>query len=131
MYKFLEHTAELGLEVEAANLEELLEDAALAFAELVAPGASGKRRRRPVVLALIDDETMLADWLNELLSLAESEGFVPQSVENCRWAPGRLAADVTGFWGTPRPLIKAVTYRDLELVEDENGAWKGKVILDV
>jgi SHS2 domain-containing protein len=131
MYRFLEHTAELGLEVEAANLEELLEDAALAFAELVAPGASGARSRRSIELALIDDETLLADWLNELLFLAESGGFVPQSVERCGWAPGRLTADVTGFVGTPRPVIKAVTYHDLELVEDENGAWKGRVILDV
>jgi SHS2 domain-containing protein len=37
VYRFLEHTAELGLEIEADSLEALLEDAVHAFAELLGP----------------------------------------------------------------------------------------------
>jgi SHS2 domain-containing protein len=131
VYRFLEHTAELGLEIEAASLEGLLEEAARAFAELVAPDSTGTPVRYSVELGPVDEQTLLADWLNELLFLAETRGFVPRALESCKRTPDRLVAELSGFEDAPRPLVKAVTYNELELEQSPAGVWRGRVILDV
>jgi SHS2 domain-containing protein len=131
VYRFLEHTSELGLEIEASTLEELLEDAARAFGELVAPDGEGSPARRRLELAPEDEQTLLADWLNELLFLAETEGFVPQTLVSCLQTPAGLEAEIDGFVGEPRPIVKAVTYHDLVLQARSDGIWKGRVLFDV
>jgi SHS2 domain-containing protein len=131
VYRFLEHTAELGLEVEAGSLEELLEQAARAFADLVAEDTGGAPVTYQVELERAEEQTLLADWLNELLFLAETRAFVPQRLVRLERAANRLSAEIAGFEDAPRPLVKAVTYHDLELSESPEGIWKGKVVLDV
>jgi SHS2 domain-containing protein len=131
MYRFLDHTAELGLEIEASSLEELLEEAARAFAELIAPDGSGEPVRRRLTLDPLDEQTLLADWLNELLFLAETDGFVPQALTHCEWTPTKLEAEVDGYLGEPRPLVKAATYHGLVLRTSGEGSWMGRVLFDV
>jgi SHS2 domain-containing protein len=131
VYRFLDHTAELGLEIEAGSLEELLEEAARAFAELVAPGGSGEPARRRLTLAPLDEQTLLADWLNELLFLAETDGFVPQALARSEHTPAKLEAEVDGYLDEPRPLVKAATYHGLALRTSNEGNWTGRVLFDV
>jgi SHS2 domain-containing protein len=131
VYRFLEHTAELGLEVEAASFEELLSEAARAFAELVAPGSSGAPASHTIELGVVHERTLLADWLNELVFLAETEAFVPERITSSERLEDRLRIEIAGFEDAPRPLVKAVTYHGLELDESADGTWKGRVVLDV
>jgi SHS2 domain-containing protein len=131
VYRFLEHTAELGLELEAGSLVELLEEAARAFAELVAPGACGVPASHSLQLANVDGQTLLVDWLNELVYLAETEAFVPQRLTRFERAAAGLLVEIAGFVDAPRPLVKAATYHDLELSESAAGIWRGRVIFDV
>ena len=77
-----------------------------------------------------DDAALLAAWLDELVFLAESEGFVPEHVHGVRVAGHAASGVVSGRLGTPPHLVKGVTYNDLELRFDGR-AWIGRVVLDV
>jgi SHS2 domain-containing protein len=129
-YRFVEHTAELGLELEAPTLEELLAEACRAFAELVGASGSGKPARRLLELEILEERAIVADWLNELVYLADAHGFVPRRLGSFERTPTGVRAELLGYEDSPRPLVKAVTYNDLELSGGPRG-WHARVVLDV
>ncbi|GIU95068.1 MAG: hypothetical protein KatS3mg012_1525 [Gaiellaceae bacterium] len=128
MYRFVEHTAELELELEEESAEGVLLEALRAFAELTGRGR-GALVERPVDVEAPDLPMLLAAWLEELLFLAETERLLPEDAElSVRGA--RATGIVRGRRGSPRPLVKAVTLHRLRLRPD-NGVWRGRVVLDV
>jgi SHS2 domain-containing protein len=128
VYRFVDHTAELEVELEADSAEGVLEDALRAFAELVGPGP-GEGVERRVDIEAGDLPALLAAWLDELVFLAETEGLVPESAD-LSLTGLELSALVRGRRGEPRPLVKAVTLHRLRF-RPENGVWQGRVVLDV
>ena len=129
-YRWVEHTAELELEVEAAGEAEVFADAAAALGELLDDGSGGPAERREIVLRSAERATLLADWLEELVFLAETEDFVPERLASLELEETRLQAEVEGRSGAPPHLVKAVTYHGLELVHDGKN-WRARTILDV
>ena len=127
-YRWVEHTAELGLEVEARTQELVLVEAMQALAELL-DGAPGERETREISLERADPPALLVAWLEELLFLADTAGFVPAEAELDLRARA-LHAVVRGRVTEPRPLVKAVTYHDL-VFEPAGEGWRAKVVLDV
>ena len=127
-YRWVDHTAELELHVEAPTPELVLHHALRAFAELAGP-ATGPPRSHEVELEAPDLAALLALWLEELVFLAETEGFVPEEAEVVRRNTS-LRGTVRGRTGEPRPLVKAVTYHGLALAH-EGGSWRARVVLDV
>jgi SHS2 domain-containing protein len=130
MYRWIEHTAEVELHVEAETREQVFAEALAAFAELVSREDEGERAEHEVAAEAQDDATLLAEWLGELVFLAETEDFVPEQLARLELADGRLTALVSGRRGRPAHLVKAVTYHGLELGSSE-GVWRAKVVLDV
>lgn len=128
MYRFVDHTAELELELESDSQEGILYEALRAFAELATNGA-GDPSEREVVAAARDLPGLLVAWLDELVFLAETEGFVPETAE-FSLAGSQVRAALRGHVGEPRPLVKAVTLHRLRF-RAENGVWRGRVVLDV
>ncbi len=127
-YRWLEHTAELGLEVKAPTSELVLVEAMNALAELL-DGGPGDRETREVRLERADLPALLVAWLEELLFLADTAGFVPEEAE-LHVQGSQLHAFVRGRLTEPRPLVKAVTYHDL-VFEPAGDGWRAKVVLDV
>lgn len=135
----LEHTADLGILVEAPSMRELFHRAARGMTALLreddapAPPDGGQERtERSVSLRAEDVELLLARWLQELLYLRESEGFVYDEASFRELAPDRLVAAVRGRLD-PRPSLrelKSVTYHGLEVSAGESG-WRARVIFDV
>ena len=128
MHRFVDHTSELELELEAESAEGVLGEALRAFAELAGTG-TGEIVERDLELAASDLPALLATWLDELLYLADSEGLLPESTE-LTVSGTRLVGRVRLRRGEPRPLVKAVTLHRLRL-RPENGVWRGRVVLDV
>jgi SHS2 domain-containing protein len=128
VYRFVDHTAELEVELEAESAEGVLEEALRAFAELAGAG-DGETIERRIVVETLDLPALLAAWLDELVFLAETEGLVPESAE-LALDGFELTALVHGRRGAPRPLVKAVTLHRLRF-RRENGVWSGRVVLDV
>jgi SHS2 domain-containing protein len=132
LYRWVEHTAELELAIEAASEEAMLADALAALRELLAPddGVTGEEARRTIAVSAPDRPALLACWLEELVYLAESEGFVGSELAECRMEDTRLVTVVRGGFGEPRPIVKAVTYHRLSF-EPRDGGYVASVVLDV
>jgi SHS2 domain-containing protein len=129
MHRFVEHTGEVQLELEARTEEGVFTEAASAFRELVGAG-DGEGERREVQLSGADRALLLVEWVNELVFLAEVEGFVPVRVRSVELSPGGLRATVEGHRGRVPHLVKAVTLNDLKL-ERTDDTWHARLVLDV
>lgn len=130
VYRFVDHTAELELQLEAGTREGVLTEAVAALGELLGGSGGTTLVRRDVHATAADDAALLAAWLDELVFLAETEGFVPERAEGVRMNGHAASGIVEGRLGTPPHLVKGVTYNDLELRFDGR-AWTGRVVLDV
>jgi protein archease len=126
-YRWVEHTAELELEIDAESEEAVFGDAVAAFAELIDDGA-GNGHSREIWLRADERPAQLVELLEELVFLADVAGFVPESLDDLDLS--RKRALVAGHTGSPRPLVKAVTYHGLQFEPTADG-WKARVVLDV
>jgi SHS2 domain-containing protein len=122
--------SEVELEIEAASREELFSEAVIAVSELLGSGDRSRPRSEDVTVRADDGAALFAAWLEELVFLAETEGFVPETVERLELGELELRARIRGRRGDPAHLIKAVTYHRLEVAKAD-GAWIGRVVLDV
>jgi SHS2 domain-containing protein len=129
VFRWVEHTAEIELEIEASSEAAVFDDALAAFAELV-DGNGGPSVTWEVEVEADDHAMLLVEWLSELVYLSEVEQFVPERVTALQLRDGKLRATVKGHRGKPRPIVKAVTLHRLELREDNDG-WHARVVLDV
>jgi SHS2 domain-containing protein len=133
VYRWVDHTSEVELEIEAAGEREVFEEAARALAELLgldATDVSDSITERRVAARATDRPALLAAWIDELAFLAESEGFVATRVVGLELEPAGLHATVAGVIDEPPPLVKAVTYHRLAF-ERAGGRYVARVILDV
>ena len=131
MYRWVDHTAEVELEIEAPGEREVFEEAVRALAELLlGVDATGSTTERRLTATATDRPTLLAAWIEELAFLAESDGFVGTRVVDIDLGAVALGATVAGVLGEPPPLIKAVTYHRLEFAPRDDG-YGARVVLDV
>lgn len=135
---WIEHTGELELSLEASSPEELFTEAAAALGGLLSehegegepPGRGDARDRLEVAVSAPERATLLAEWLSELAFHAESAGLVPEGVERIELDETGVEADLVARRGSPPHLVKAVTFHRLN-VSEQDGVWRGRVILDV
>lgn len=135
-FREIEHTADLGIEVDGVDLPALFASAGEALFALIADSASIEERESITLSAVGDDpEELLHAWLCELLAQFNIGGFVAKRCEVHSITNDRVSGiikgeklDLTrhGF----RTEIKGVTYHDLK-VWQENGRWHARVIFDV
>jgi SHS2 domain-containing protein len=133
MYRWVDHTAELELHLEASTEREVFEEALAALGELLAersPERQGPDVRLDVNASAVDRPTLLAEWLSELVYLVETESLLPQRVERLKLYEDELEATVVGRRASPPHLVKAVTYHRLEM-RQEDGSWRATVVFDV
>lgn len=140
-YELLEHTADAGVRVRAATLEELFEKTAAAMYDLIADvdAVAHDLFRGAIVdeirVEALDTETLLVAWLGEVLSLGMVGGILFGAFEVRTLTETTLEARA---WGKTldarvhrfRTELKAVTYHDLS-VRREGGEWVAQVIFDV
>jgi len=136
--RFLDHTADVGVEAEGPSLEVLLHRCALAMLALIrgdeedeAPTRRPVTDRVPLQLESDGPVGLLAAWLREVLYLHDGRDLDYVDVE-CD-AVSETAAGVrilaTPAAGAVRE-IKGVTYHQLT-VEPTEGGWRARVIFDV
>ncbi|MFQ5541295.1 MAG: archease [Candidatus Binatia bacterium] len=132
----IEHTADLGIEIEAADLPVLFSTAAEGLYGLVAD-LSGIVPKEEIAVSAVGQgwEDLFHAWLSELLSQFNLKGFVGKQCEVAILQPGRVEGRVRGerldlerhrFYTE----IKGVTYHGFK-VWQEDGMWHAKVIFDV
>jgi SHS2 domain-containing protein len=130
VYRWIEHTGELELVIEASDEPSVFEDATAALRELMNGDTADVEAARQIELEAVDRPTLLAEWLSELLFYAETEDFVPLRLAQIDLRSNNLRARVDGYLGRPPHLVKGVTYHRLEF-EPANGGWHARAVLDV
>ncbi len=131
MYRWIEHTAELELSIEAPDEPAVFADAFAAFVELVRDGDGPDGEQREIELHAGERDLLLVDWLEELVYLADAQGFVPGELVELALEDGRLRAVVRGHRGEPSALVKAVTRHRLAFEPDGREGWRARLVLDV
>jgi len=135
-YHLLDHTADLGLRIQASDLPELYETAAAALGEQLveAPKAVDFRHQR-IEVSGEDWADLLINWLRELLACWHLDGFVVRCARCVALSPFKLLADVAFLPFDPAvhsslQEIKAVTYHQLDVSPSTEG-WQATVIFDL
>jgi len=136
-YREIEHTADVGLELEAPDLKAAFEQAAASMFDLMCDLDSvGDDVRRTVRIRARDDdlENMMVRWLSELLYVFESERLLLSGFDVVKLESDVIETDVAGERYDParhafKTEIKAVTYHDMA-VEEIGGRWHVRVIFD-
>ncbi|TMB45281.1 MAG: archease [Deltaproteobacteria bacterium] len=132
----IEHTADLGLEVEAPSLPLLFERAGLGMLALMIDLAAVEPRERvAIALAAEDREALLHDWLQHLLVRLQAGPFAMSEL-----AVEEVSERALRAWGAGERVdrgrhrlyteVKGVTYHQLALRETAGGWW-ARIILDV
>jgi SHS2 domain-containing protein len=130
-YRWIEHTGELELELEASSEGGVFEAAFEAMRELLSDGgAPGRRLEAPVELMGRDRAGLLVDWVGELAFLAETLGLVPERLSRLELEEDGVRAVVQGRQGGPAHLVKGATYHRL-CFEPVDDGWRARVVLDV
>lgn len=128
----IEHTADRAFRVQGRTLAELLEKAAHAMVALdgVPPGSEWFIRR-VVEVDGEDQETLLVNWLNEILYLEQThhefyDQFVVKDVRD-----NHVRAQFYGRKSATRTTpIKAVTFHNLEVKHTPEG-FEATIVVDV
>src|SRR3954451_19065846 len=133
MYRWIDHTSELELHVEADSERAVLEEATRALSELLhrdEESPDGEAVTHEVTVEADDRAVLLAAWLEELVFLAETEATIPEGVRFEVFDGRGLRACVDARRGHPPHLVKAVTYHRLSF-EPQGDGWAATVVLDV
>lgn len=133
----IDHTADLGLDLEGPTPAAVLEAAQRGLIGLLFGGDPGVEpdEERLVEIAAEDRPALLKAWCDRLWRMLEDDGFVAveSAIESAD--PGTFRARVRGA-RPPRERIagaselKAVTWHQLAF-EPADGGWRARVIFDV
>ena len=139
-YEYLEHTADAKFRAYGNTLEEVFENAALAmFNVMIDTKKVSGEMAREICLNSPDLESLLVDWLSELLYIFEVDEVVFRKfrVEEIREVDGGYSIKARAFGERfergSHPFetdIKAVTYNQLEVSKTEEG-WEAQVVVDI
>ena len=135
-YSLLDHPADLGIEAFGRNLAEAFEQAALALISVILdPDKITCSQSKEVIIEGADYEQLLVRWLAEVLYLYDGQNFAGGNFDISELSSTGLKARVLGEpfdldRHRPRLDVKAITYHQLLLKEDDSGA-KIRVYLDI
>ena len=133
-YKYLEHTADAKFQAYGKTLKEGFINAALAmFNILFDPREVKPNIKKKIKISARKKESLLYDFLEELLFLLDTEGFLLNKIERMKISFDKedytLECVVYGDSHKDydmRGNIKSITYNDMFIKEEE-----GKVVLQV
>ena len=134
-YKFFEHTADAKFEAYGKSLGEAFTNAALAmYSIMIDPEKIKGQVKKKIAVEGKDDMAILYNFLEELLFLLDTEGFLLHDVENIKISEGKLTAIVIGDTDVDKydveGEVKAVTYNDMKISE-KNGKITAQVVVDL
>ncbi len=135
-YETLPHTGDLALLIRGRDLKELFLNGAMGlFSVITDRRRIRKRVQKEVALCAEDRETLLVQWMGELLFLYDARGLLFRSFSIEEITETSLKALALGepFEEKRHPLktqVKAVTYHGIK-IEERGGILRARVVLDI
>jgi len=136
-FKFLEHTADIKFQAFGNNLEEAFGNSALAMFNVMYDGKVKEMEVMKVNLEGKDFESLLYNFLEELLFLFESKHFFLSKIKNLKINKKKfiLNAELLGDNSYNYEVhlgVKAVTYNDMLIkYRKDKKMWVIQAVLDV
>lgn len=129
-------TADLGIEAWGKNLEGAFASTAHGLAFLLSdPPENDWPVTRNIKVEAPSVASLLVQFLNEIIYLEDTDGFLPGRVTSLQIRNNTLEADLSGYVFDPdihelKSHIKAATYHGLDITEEED-CVRIRVIFDV
>lgn len=140
--EILKHTADLRIRVWADSLERLFQDAVFGMMgvlkENFKPQALNHKKstnpelKREIKIKAGDQTALIVDFLNEALTMAQTNKEVYTGVKFNKISETELEAELNGI-----PVdefdedIKAVTYHEADVRQNESGEWETMLVFDI
>lgn len=135
-FRILEHTADVGFEAFGTTRQEVFASAARALIYLIVELETiDLRAAVSIQVAGTGPESVLVNWLSELLYLHDAEGWLFREFEIQTLEDNSLSAVARGekFQRSrhrAKVLVKAITYHQL-VVEKIPRGWRAQVYVDI
>ena len=130
-FEEIPHTADWSFRAFGKDRHELFENAAFAIFSLEGASSGKTEISRTIEVIGIDYESLLVNWLTELLWLQESHHETYHRFQIELLSPTLLHAQVFGAaMSRLDKVIKAVTYHNLKIEQTAEG-WQAIVVVDV
>ncbi|MBN2298238.1 MAG: archease [Deltaproteobacteria bacterium] len=122
-YRFIDHTADIGIHIVTVDVKGLFEEAAYALIDILGAKCPDKGlKHQDITIEGLDLADTLVRWLQELLYLIEVKDLRVFSLKVVRIHETGLEAEVAGIYAPTglKKEIKAVTYHNLDIQEVDN-----------
>ena len=135
-YEFIKHTADIGIKVYGKDKKSLFLNAAYAFFALITDLKTVTPKKEIKLEVKGQDlEDLFFNWLDELLFLFDTKGFVGCEITIEKLEQKKILAKIKGENFNPQkhPLntcIKAVTYHNFK-VNHIDDRFQAQVIFDI
>ncbi len=132
-FSFLEHTADIKFQAFGKTREEVFENCALALSNALYDGKIKEKKTYKIKTQGDDNESLLYNFLEELLFLFDTENFLLSSVKEIKIKDNKITAKLIGDNSEKyeiKTYIKAVTYNDM-FIKKEKNKFTAQVVLDV
>ena len=135
-YTFLDHTADLRIQITGASQAALFQNAGLALADLICdPDTLTPEESRTIDIEGDDPADLMVNYLRELLYQWSGEEKLIQKVDILVLSDRTLSARIhtTRYHPEHHTIlneIKAVTYHQIA-VEPTEGGWQAMVVFDI
>ncbi len=146
MYRFIDHTADIRIEVRSAELENLFIEAASGMQESIfgrdlsgEPEEDGKVETLSLSITGDTKEELLVRWLREILYKIQEKGYIFCGGEVQFTGENEINGKALMYLPSKKPEqeseIKLVTYHGLEIVHENINCtanpWTARLIFDV
>jgi SHS2 domain-containing protein len=133
-FEFLDHTADIKFRAYGKTLERAFSNSALAFRKTMV-GKVRSKRKMNISIEGKDLESLMYNFLEELLFLIDTSGFIISKVGKIKIDAEKFKLDCEILGDRVsrydfKTEIKAITYQEM-FVREENGRWISQVVLDV
>lgn len=136
-FKILDHPADIGIEIYGKFVQDIFINAALGTTSLLVDlDLISANTNKEINLKGSSYEKLLTIWLDEIIFLFDSEGFLVKNIETINIDNTSLKAIIKGekFNSNNHKMklyLKAVTHHQLEIKQLQDKSWRAKVYFDV
>ncbi len=133
-YEILEHPADLKIRVFGETKESLFLNATIGMAENMKSEIKEpeEKIKREIKIKSPDLPALLVDFLNEVLYLSHTNKEIYGNIKFKKFSETQLEAELFGQKVERfNEDIKAATYHQLDIHQEEGGIWETTILFDI
>ena len=134
-YRFLPHTADIRMKIEAESLPLLFSAGIKGMSQILKiDGCQGNHYeiQRVITINSSDLTCLLIDFLSDVLTYCYTDNAVFCEVNFQKLSKEILVAEVSGTSvDVFDEEIKAVTYHEADVIQNNTGLWESMVVFDI